>query len=158
MSFLNNFLLICLGQLPSIFEIVNKDNRLGTLAMAINLAGLDEASQQPGSITVFAPSNEAFSKVPQESVERLIDPQNKNELAQLLSYHVVGYIAITSSELSVMSLPVRLQTVTGDFITVSKQGNQLKINDASVVQSDIRASNGIVHIIDTVLIPTSSDK
>ncbi len=148
----------CLGQLPSIFEIVNKDNRLGTLAMAINLAGLDEASQQPGSITVFAPSNEAFSKVPQESVERLTDPQNKNELAQLLSYHVIGYIAVTSSELSVMSLPVRLQTLTGDFITVSKQGNQLKINDASVVQSDIRASNGIVHIIDTVLIPTSSDK
>ncbi len=126
--------------------------------MAINLAGLDEASQQPGSITVFAPSNEAFSKVPQESVERLTDPQNKNELAQLLSYHVIGYIAVTSSELSVMSLPVRLQTLTGDFITVSKQGNQLKINDASVVQSDIRASNGIVHIIDTVLIPTSSDK
>jgi uncharacterized surface protein with fasciclin (FAS1) repeats len=155
---LNNFLFNCLGQLPSIFEIVNKDNRLGTLAMAINLAGLDEASQQPGSITVFAPSNEAFSKVPQESVERLTDPQNKNELAQLLSYHVIGYIAVTSSELSVMSLPVRLQTLTGDFITVSKQGNQLKINDASVVQSDIRASNGIVHIIDTVLIPTSSDK
>lgn len=148
-----------LGQLPNIYEIINNDDRLETLAKAIKLAELDEATQQSGSFTVFAPSNAAFSKVPQENVDRLSNPENKDELAQLLSYHAIGDKALTSTELSEMNLPTNLQALTGDFIIVSKQDNELKINDASIIESDISASNGIIHIIDTVLtIPKSSDK
>lgn len=128
------------------------------LSTALKAAGLEEATQQANSITVFAPSDTAFSKVPPEIVQRLSDPQNKNELAELLSYHAIGNRVLTSTELIGMNLPARLETLTGNFITVSKQGNQVKINGATVVASDILASNGIIHIIDTVLMSTSSRK
>jgi uncharacterized surface protein with fasciclin (FAS1) repeats len=124
--------------------------------MALSAAGLDGATQQVGSMTVFAPSDTAFSKVPPEIVQRLSDPQNKNELAGLLTYHAIGNRTLTSTDLIGMNLPARLQTLTGGFITITKQGNQVKINDATVVASDILASNGIIHIIDTVLMPASS--
>jgi len=121
----------------NIWQIVNKDERLKILPTTLKAAGLDEASQQAGSITVFA----AFGKVPPEIVQRLSDPQNKNELVELLAYHAIGDRVLTSTELIGMNLPARLETLTGDFITVTKQNNQVKINDAIVVASDIMAKD-----------------
>jgi uncharacterized surface protein with fasciclin (FAS1) repeats len=152
------FLCNCIGQNPNIWQVVSKDNRLTILALALEAAGLNEASQQAGSITVFAPNDAAFSKVPLEIVQRLSDPQNKNELIELLSYHAIGEKILTSTALTGMNLPARLETITGGFITVTRQGNQIKINNATVIASDILASNGIIHIIDTVLIPPSLSK
>jgi uncharacterized surface protein with fasciclin (FAS1) repeats len=121
----------------NIWQIVNKDERLKILPTTLKAAGLDEGSQQAGSITVFA----AFGKVPPEIVQRLLDPQNKNELVELLAYHAIGDRVLTSTELIGMNLPARLETLTGDFITVTKQNNQVKINDAIVVASDIMAKD-----------------
>ncbi len=142
----------------NIWQIANADDRLKIFAMALAAAGLDEISQQPGSITVFAPSDAAFAKVPPEIVERLSDPQNKDELAQLLAYHAIGDKTLTSTDILKLNLPASLQTLAGTYITVSKQGNQVKINDATVVAVDISASNGVIHIIDAVLMPPSSGK
>ncbi|CAF2629723.1 unnamed protein product [Rotaria sp. Silwood2] len=142
-----------IDQHPNIWQIVNKDDRLKILTMALKAAGLEEASQQGTLFTVFAPSDAAFRKVPTDIAERLSDPQNKDELAKLLSYHAVGNRNLTSSELLKMDLPARLETLIGDFITVTKQGDQIKINNATIIESDILASNGVIHIIDSVLMP-----
>jgi uncharacterized surface protein with fasciclin (FAS1) repeats len=104
---------------------------------------------------VFVPIDAAFVEVPPEIVQCLSDPQNKNELAELLAYHAIDDRVLTSTELIGMNVPAHLETITDDFITVTKQGNQVKINDAIVVASDILASNGIIHTIDAVLMTTS---
>lgn len=110
------------------------------------------------SATLFAPSDDAFAKIPQDIIERLSDPQNKNELAELLAYHAVSDQTLTSTDILKMNLPARLQTLSGDYITITKQGDQVKVNDATVITPDIMASNGVIHIIDTVLMPESSRK
>jgi len=148
----------CLGELPNILQIVNNDTRLTALSMALKAADLTETSEQPGSYTLFAPTDAAFSKLPPEVVERLSDPANKNELIQALAYHAIADKALTSTDLIGLNLPASLQTLSGDFITVTKEGDQVKINDATVIEADILASNGVVHIIDAVLIPTLSKK
>jgi uncharacterized surface protein with fasciclin (FAS1) repeats len=84
--------------------------------------------------------------------------QNRNEFAELFAYHAIGDRVLTSTELLEMHLLVRLETLTGDFITVTKHDDQVKINDATVVTSDILASNGIIHVIDAVLMPKSLNK
>jgi len=150
--------LFTIDQDSNIWQIINKDDRLQILAMALKAAGLEEAIQQVGSITIFAPTDDAFEKVPPEIVERLSDPQNKNELAELLAYHAIVNSVLTSTELLEMDLPAQLATLTGDFITVTKQGDQVKINDATIVTSNILASNGIIHVIDAVLMPKSLKK
>ncbi len=139
-------------------QIVNNDDRLKTLAFALKAAGLDEDAEQDGSITLFAPTDAAFSEVPPETVQFLSDPQNKDELIKVLAYHAIGNKALTSTDLIGLDLPARLQTLSGDFITVTTEDNQVKINDATVVAADILASNGIVHIIDAVLVPSLSKK
>jgi len=146
----------CLGQQPNVWEFVSKDNSLTILASALKAAGLDEASQQPASFTVFAPNDEAFSKVPTEIAQHLSDPKNKNELIEALSYHAIGDRALKSTDLIGMNLPARLQTLTGKFITVTKQGDEIKINNATIIASDIMANNGIIHIIDAVLMAPST--
>lgn len=86
------------------------------------------------------------------------DSQNKDQLVELLSYHAIGDKTLTSSDLSKLDLPARLETLIGDFLTVTKQDDQLKINNATIVAADILASNGIIHIIDTVLTRSSLNK
>lgn len=151
-------LLRYLDQNPSVWDIVNKDSRLTVLAAALKAADLEEGSKEPGSGTIFAPTDAAFAKVPPAVVQRLSDPKNKDELARLLVYHVIGDQSLTSAQLLRMNLPTRLETLTGDFVTVAKQGNQIKVNDATVVTADVVASNGIIHLIDTVLSPPPSNE
>ncbi len=107
---------------------------------------------------MFAPSDEAFAKVPQDVVAHFTDPANKDDLAQLLSYHAVGEKSLTSTDILDMDLPLRLETLSGQYITINKQGNQVKINDATVIAADIEANNGIIHIIDSVLMPEKPSK
>jgi len=150
--------LFTIDQNPNLFEIINKDDRLKILAMALKAVDVDEAGQMATSATLFAPSDDAFAKIPQDIIERLSDPQNKNELAELLAYHAVGDQTLTSTDILKLNLPARLQTLSGDYITITKQGDQVKVNDATVITPDIMASNGVIHIIDTVLMPESSRK
>jgi uncharacterized surface protein with fasciclin (FAS1) repeats len=118
-----------------------------TLAAALEAAGLVETLQGPGPFTVFAPTDEAFAKLPEGTVEALL--ADKEKLTAILTYHVVAGkvkakdVVNLSEATTVQGSPVKIKVVDG----------QVMINDAKVIATDVRASNGIIHVIDTVLIP-----
>lgn len=118
-------------------------------------ADITEADDLDGPYTLFAPNDDAFNAVPPEIVEHLSDPKNKEELGRVLAYHAVNNKAWSSADVQTMSLPARLETLTGDYVTVTKQNNKIKVNDAVVIAGDIQAKNGIIHVIDKVLMPPS---
>lgn len=119
--------------------------------MAIQNAGLTEENDLEGPYTLFAPNDAAFAKVPQAIVNRLSDPKNTEELLRALSYHVVVDKALTAAQLRAMSSPTRHKTLSEEFVTIVARNNQIKVNNATVIATDLRASNGIIHTLDTVL-------
>ena len=126
-----------------------------TLMKAMKAAGLDAEASKPGHYTVFAPTDSAFAKLPAGALDNLLKPENKKKLAGLLSYHVVkgDYLAANLQD------GQQLTTVEGETITVMRQGNSVTLKDASgnmakVINTDIMATNGIVHSVDSVLMPT----
>lgn len=118
------------------------------LTKAVQAAGLTSnlTSQEP--YTVFAPTDEAFNALPTGTVDDLLKPENKQKLVQLLSYHVVPG-RITSSQLK----SGNVKTVAGNNVAVSVSGSGVTVNKAKVVQADIPASNGVVHVVDKVILP-----
>jgi uncharacterized surface protein with fasciclin (FAS1) repeats len=120
-----------------------------TLTAAINAAGLAETLKGPGPFTVFAPTDEAFAKLPAGTVEDLLKPENRERLAAILTYHVVPG-AVTASQAMQLA---GAETVSGQTIDISTSGNTVRVNDATVITADIPASNGIIHVIDTVILP-----
>lgn len=122
---------------------------LSTLVEAVTAAGLAETLQGEGPFTVFAPTNEAFAALPAGELDRLLKPENKAELAKILKYHVVSG-EIMSSDLTNGQ---KAKTVEGGTLTVTINGSTVKVNDATVVEADVPASNGVVHVIDKVLLP-----
>ena len=124
---------------------------LTTLVDAVVAAELVETLESEGPYTVFAPTNDAFAELPPEELERLLKPANQEELANILTYHVVeGDVKAAD-----LSDGQKVETVQGDELTVKINGDKVMINDAQVVQADVEASNGTVHVIDAVLIPSS---
>lgn len=126
-----------------------------TLDKALQAAGLDSKAKDKGPYTVFAPTNAAFAKLPAGTVTTLLEPANKQKLSTILTYHVVAgnypAAALTDGQ--------KLKTVEGEMLTVKKQGDKVMIMDAkggsaTVEKADIMATNGIVHAIDTVLMPS----
>ena len=120
-----------------------------TLAMLLERANLVSALQGTGPFTVFAPTDEAFGKLPKETLENLLQPENSEKLAAILKYHVVQgavYADAAAKGATVSSLQ-------GNSITTKSQGGKVMIENAAVVAADIEASNGVIHVIDTVLIP-----
>lgn len=115
-----------------------------TLAAALEAGGLIETLKGDGPFTVFAPTDEAFAKLPAGTVENLLKPENKDQLVAILTYHVVSGKVMSGDLLSTASA----QTVNGESVNLG-----LRVGDASVIQADIAASNGVIHVIDTVLIP-----
>jgi len=122
---------------------------LSTLVEAITAADLGATLEGDGPFTVFAPTNEAFDQLPEGELERLLEPENKDELTNILTYHVVGQQALSSD----LSDGQKIPTVQGGNVTVKIDGDAVKINNATVSTADVPASNGVVHIVDTVLIP-----
>lgn len=122
---------------------------LSTLVEAVTAAGLAETLQGEGPFTVFAPTNEAFDALPAGELDRLLKPANNAELAKILKYHVVSG-EIMSSDLTNGQ---KAKTVEGGTLTVTINGKTVKVNDATVVKADVPASNGVVHVIDRVLLP-----
>jgi uncharacterized surface protein with fasciclin (FAS1) repeats len=102
---------------------------------------------------VFAPTDTAFNNLPPETLANLLLPENKETLARILTYHVINGQNLTSAEINALPLPSTVVTLEGDTIIVSKDGDTLKVNNATVVIADVIATNGIIHAIDTVLIP-----
>ena len=121
---------------------------LSTLVAAVKAGGLVETLQGEGPFTVFAPTNEAFAALPEGTLENLLKPENKDQLVAILTYHVVsGNVKSTD-----LSDGMTATTVNGKDITVSL-ADGVKINGANVTAADIEASNGVVHVIDAVILP-----
>jgi uncharacterized surface protein with fasciclin (FAS1) repeats len=119
-----------------------------TLAAALTAAGLVETLKGEGPFTVFAPTDEAFAKLPAGTVEDLLKPENKDKLTAILTYHVVPG-AVMSTDLTE---GMKAATVQGGEVTIMLEGGP-KVNDAMITTPDIAASNGVIHVIDTVLMP-----
>jgi uncharacterized surface protein with fasciclin (FAS1) repeats len=120
-----------------------------TLAAALKAAGLVDTLKGRGPFTVFAPTDEAFAKLPAGTVDNLLKPENKARLSAILTYHVVPG-AVTSGQVTKLS---EAKTVNGAMVKVSTAGGKVMINNANVVKADIAASNGVIHVIDTVILP-----
>ncbi len=131
-----------------IVALAQGNGDLSTLVAAVTAGDLVETLQGEGPFTVFAPTNQAFADI-QETVDELLKPENKEQLASVLTYHVVP------GELKAADLEdgQKLETVNGETLTVSVDGDTVKINDATVVAADVDASNGVVHVVDKVLVP-----
>lgn len=131
-------------------SVVANDPSLNTLETAITATGLGEDLKRSGPYTLFAPSDQAFAALPAETRQELLLPENRDELRQLLTYHVVAG-DLTSDQLQ--SGPV--QSLEGEPLNVSvdQPNAQVRINNATVSQADIPASNGVVHVVDQVILP-----
>ena len=123
-----------------------------TLAAALTAAGLVDTLKGPGPFTVFAPTDEAFAKLPAGTVETLLKPENKARLTAVLTYHVVPGKVPASA---VTGKTTDATTVNGAALKVDGTSG-VKVNNATVVQADIAASNGVIHVIDTVLLPPAN--
>jgi len=134
---------------------------LTTLVAAVKAAGLAETLMGDGPFTVFAPTNAAFEKLPDGTVETLLKPENKDMLTQILTYHVVPARATSEAAMGMIADDGgahNVQTVSGDTLTLRMNGDDLVIidesgNGAKVTTADVIQANGVVHVIDTVLMP-----
>ena len=123
-----------------------------TLTAALQAAGLVETLKGKGPYTVFAPTDEAFKKLPAGTVENLLKPENKAQLAKVLTYHVVAG-NVMSGDLK--GKTTNAKTVEGSAVRIDASGNTVKVDDAVVTQADVNASNGVIHVIDSVIMPKS---
>ncbi|ASY67003.1 Secreted and surface protein containing fasciclin-like repeats (plasmid) [Sinorhizobium sojae CCBAU 05684] len=120
-----------------------------TLAAAIDAAGLTETLKGAGPFTVFAPTDDAFSKLPAGTVENLLKPENKEKLVSVLTYHVVPGKVLAADVVKLNEA----KTVNGKMITIKASGDGVMVNDANVTATDIGASNGVIHVLDEVILP-----
>ncbi len=132
-----------------------------TLVAAVKAAGLVDTLESPGPFTVFAPTNKAFGKLPKGTVETLVMPENKDKLTAILTYHVVAGTLTAKelmSEVKAGGGKAELKTVQGETLTVTKAGKGLDVTDAKgdvahITIADVMQSNGVIHVIDTVMLP-----
>jgi uncharacterized surface protein with fasciclin (FAS1) repeats len=120
-----------------------------TLVKAIEAAGLVSTLEGAGPFTVFAPTDEAFAKLPAGTVENLLKPENKEKLRRVLTYHVVPGKVMAADVVKVQTA----KAVSGDSITVKAQGGTVHVDAARVTTTDVAASNGVIHVIDAVMLP-----
>jgi uncharacterized surface protein with fasciclin (FAS1) repeats len=120
-----------------------------TLTTALKAAGLVETLKGPGPFTVFAPTDEAFAKLPAGTVEDLLKPENKQKLTQILTYHVVPGKVMAADVVKVKSA----KTVNGKALPVVVEGSTVTVGGAKVIKTDIVASNAVIHVVDSVILP-----
>jgi uncharacterized surface protein with fasciclin (FAS1) repeats len=135
----------------TITDIVVGNSNFSTLLAAVSAADLAATLSSPGPFTVFAPTNAAFAKLPAGTVENLVKPENKAMLTSILTYHVVSGKAMSGDVVKLNGKSVK--TVNGASVRVSVKGGKVMVNNANVTAVDINASNGVIHVIDTVLLP-----
>ncbi len=135
----------------TIVDIAAGNENFKTLVAAVTAAGLVETLSGEGPFTVFAPTDEAFAKVPAYVIEYLLKPENKDLLVRVLTYHVLPGKAMAADAMGLVGKTAA--TVEGGEVEFTMLGDALKINSAKIVATDIEASNGVIHVIDTVIIP-----
>lgn len=133
---------------PTIVDIAASNENFTTLVAAAKAAGLVETLSGEGPFTVFAPTDEAFKKLPAGTVESLLKPENKGKLAAVLKYHVVSGKVMAADV-----KPGKVTTVQGSKATIKTTDGKVTIDGANVVKTDIVASNGVIHVIDAVILP-----
>jgi uncharacterized surface protein with fasciclin (FAS1) repeats len=122
------------------------------LATALQATDLADTLQGKGPFTVFAPTDDAFNKLPAGTLDSLLKPENKEKLRAILLYHVVAG-TVTAKQVMKMSTA---KTLNGQSVTISVHDGSVMVNNAKVVKADVMASNGVIHVIDTVLLPDSN--
>ena len=135
-------------------EVATKAGTFQTLLAAVEAAGLAETLASDEPLTVFAPTDAAFAKLPQGTVESLLKPENRDQLAGILKYHVVAGRLYSDAALEAKSA----KTLQGQTLEISVDDSQAKVNTAALLKTDIDAANGVVHVIDQVLLPPESKK
>ena len=120
-----------------------------TLLAAVEAAGLTDVLKGDGPFTVFAPTDEAFAKLPAGTLEHLLMPENRDQLVAILTYHVIPGKVYAADVVKLDSAT----TVNGADVSIKVSDSGVAVNDANVVKTDIKASNGVIHVIDTVILP-----
>ena len=131
-----------------IVAVAAGNGSFNTLVAAVKAAGLVETLQGPGPFTVFAPTDEAFAKLPKGTVEDLLKPENKEKLVAILTYHVVSG-KVMAADVKTM----KAKTVNGQSLDVKVTDGNVTVDKAKVVKTDVPASNGVIHVIDSVVLP-----
>lgn len=143
------------AQAANIVETAEKAGKFSTLLAAAKAAGLAGTLAEGKNLTVFAPTDEAFAALPAGTVENLLKPENKDKLVAILSYHVLPR-KLASNQLPGRTIHVKTVKASGDkMLSVKKSSSGVTVDQSNVVSADIKASNGIVHVIDKVLLPAS---
>ncbi len=133
----------------SIAEVAMSTGMHNTLVAALKAAGLADMLMASGDYTVFAPTDAAFAKLPAGTVEMLLKPENRDKLRAVLQYHVVPGRVSAAQVMKMTSA----RTVSGKDVRIMMMGDQVMVGNAHVIKADVMASNGVVHVIDTVLMP-----
>lgn len=136
------------GHSKDIVDTAVNAGSFGTLVAAVQAAGLVDTLKGEGPFTVFAPTDEAFAALPEGTVENLLKPENKDALTAILTYHVVSGKVMSGD----LSNNMMATTVQGGDLTIITEGG-VTVNGANVVAADVVASNGVIHVIDAVLLP-----
>ena len=131
-----------------IVDTAASNEAFSTLVAAVQAAGLVDVLKSEGPFTVFAPTNDAFAKLPEGTVAELLKPENKDKLVAILTYHVIPGKVMAAD---VKSMAVK--TVQGGKANLTVYGGKVKIDNATIVQTDIETTNGVIHVIDTVIMP-----
>ena len=134
----------------TIVDVAAKNGSFNTLVAAVKAAGLVETLSGKGPFTVLAPTDAAFAKLPAGTLEMLLKPENKKQLVDILSYHVVPVAAYSDAVVKMTEVP----TVLGSPIAVKVVDGKVMLNGATVVAADVEASNGVIHVVDTVILPS----
>ena len=140
------------GPKKDIVETANAAGSFKTLVKALDAAGLTDTLKGPGPFTVFAPTDEAFAKLPAGTLDELLKPENRDKLRAILTYHVVPG-AVDSSEVAKLN---SAKTVQGSEVMVAVTSAGVMVDKAKVITPDVRASNGIIHVIDSVILPDTN--
>ncbi len=133
-----------------VVETARKAGQFTMLLKAVQQAGLESKLKTPGPFTVFAPTDAAFAALPPAVAKRLMDPANTGELAKVLSYHVLAGRLITRD---LGTMPRAADTLIGAAVVLNPTESGVKVNDAAITTPDMRVDNGVVHVIDKVLLP-----
>ena len=140
------------GAKKDIVDTAVEAGSFSTLVAAVQAAGLVETLKGDGPFTVFAPTDDAFAKLPDGTVENLLKPENKDQLVSILTYHVVPGKVMSSD---IAGKQLEAETVEGSKLSIDATDG-VKVDNATVVSADVEASNGVIHVIDTVVLPGSS--
>ena len=151
LAILAGMVVVCAGaaQAGDIVDTAVAAGSFKTLAAALQAAGLIDTLKGTGPFTVFAPTDEAFAKLPAGTVQTLLRPENKAKLVAVLTYHVVAGSVMAADVVKL----TEAKTVNGQSVRISATGGRVMVDGARVLRTDIRAKNGVIHVIDSVILP-----